>query len=82
MDLNLLQTRLETGMATATAPIIANLEQSNFISALEPYTLRGWGGIALDNYRYPWDRAFEIGMDIHLGDFPEPHKSILGLYYQ
>jgi hypothetical protein len=82
VSLELLQTRLESGMAAATAPVIENLERSNFISALEPYALRGWGGIALDNYRYPWDRAFEIGMDIGLGDFTEPHEALLGLYYK
>ena len=82
VSLELLQARLESGMKTATAPVIRNLERSNFISALEPYGVRGWGGIGLDNYRYPWDRAFEIGMDIHLGEFTEPHESILGLYYK
>ena len=82
VPLDLLQARLESGMAAATAPVMENLERSNFISSLEPYALQGWGGIALDNYRYPWDRAFEIGMDIALGEFTEPHKEILGLYYK
>ena len=75
--------RLESGMAEATAPVIENLERSNFISDLAPnYAERGWGGIALENYRFPWDRAFEIGMDIKLGEFTEPHEQILGVYYQ
>ncbi len=75
--------RLESGMAEATAPVIENLERSNFISGLAPnYAERGWGGIALENYRFPWDRAFEIGMDIKLGEFTEPHEQILGVYYQ
>ena len=75
--------RLESGMAAATAPVIENLERSNFISALAPnYAERGWGGIALENYRFPWDRAFEIGMDIKLGEFTEPHAQMLGVYYQ
>ena len=70
-------------MAAATAPVIENLERSNFISALAPnYAERGWGGIALENYRFPWDRAFEIGMDIKLGEFTEPHAQMLGVYYQ
>ena len=46
------------------------------------YAERGWGGIELTDYRFPWDRAFEIGMDIRLGAFTEPHKSVMGLYYQ
>lgn len=77
--------RLESGMAAATAGVIANLERSNFISALPSageYAERGWGGVELTNYRFPWDRAFEIGMDIRLGDFTEPHKQVLGIYYQ
>lgn len=75
--------RLESGMAAATKDVIANLERSNFISDLAPnYAERGWGGITLENYRFPWDRAFEIGMDIRLGDFTEPHESVLGFYYQ
>ena len=77
--------RLEAGMAEATAPVIENLERSNFISALPSageYAERGWGGVELTNYRFPWDRAFEIGMDIQLGDFTEPHQSFLGIYYQ
>lgn len=77
--------RLESGMAAATADVIANLERSNFISALPSageYAERGWGGVELTNYRFPWDRAFEIGMDIRLGDFTEPHKQVLGIYYQ
>ena len=67
--------RLESGMAAATADVIANLERSNFISALPSaweYAERGWGGVELTNYRFPWDRAFEIGMDIRLGEFTEP----------
>ena len=68
--------RLESGMEAAAAPVIANLERSNFISALPPtreYAERGWGGVELTGYCFPWDRAFEIGMDIRLGDFTEPH---------
>ena len=53
------------------------------ISALPPaeeYAERGWGGVALEDYSFPWDRAFEIGMEIRLGDFTEPHESFLGVY--
>ena len=75
--------RLESGMEAAAAPVIANLERSNFISDLAPnYTERGWGGVELTGYCFPWDRAFEIGMDIRLGDFTEPHESVLGVYYR
>ena len=67
-------------MDEETADVLKNLERSNFISSLEPYEEQGWGGVALENYRFPWDRVFEISMDIRLGDFTEPHKKVLGLY--
>lgn len=82
IDLAAVQARLESGMAAAAGDVVRNLERSNFISSLEPYEERGWGGIQLDNYRFPWDRAFEIGMDIRLGAFTEPHKQVMGVYYQ
>ena len=85
IDLEAVQARLERGMDDATAKVIDNLEHSNFISALPPtgeYVERGWGGVELTNYRFPWDRAFEIGMDIRLGEFTQPHEKILGFYYQ
>lgn len=82
IDLAAVQERLESGMTEATADVIKNLERSNFISDLGPTDLRGWGGIELTDYRFPWDRAFEIGMDIKLGAFTEPHENLLGVYYQ
>lgn len=85
IDRQAVMDRLESGMETAAAKVIENLERSNFISGVtsgEGYTERGWGGIKLDNYRFPWDRAFEIGMDIQLGKFTEPHETFLGIYYQ
>lgn len=66
--------RLEEGMKRETAPVIRNLERSSFLSS-DSYNgeteERRWGGIALENYRFPWDRAFEIGMDIRLGEFTD-----------
>ena len=77
---------LERRMTEETAEVIRNLERSNFISELPEgkgeYSERGWGGIALENYRYPWDRAFEMSMDIQLGECTEPHKKVLGVYYK
>ena len=86
IDRDALLALMERRMAEETADVIANLERSNFISALAAdggeYAERGWGGIVLDNYRFPWDRAFEMSMDIHLGEWTEPHESLLGLYYK
>ena len=59
--------------AKETAKVIRNLERSCFLSRLDGESggseERRWGGVALENYRFPWDRAFEIGMDIRLGEF-------------
>ena len=81
IDREAVQARLERGMDGAVKDVIKNLQRSNFF-ALEPGGERGWGGVALENYRFPWDRAFEIGMDIRLGEFTEPHEKILGIYYR
>lgn len=70
LDRENLLSRLEAGMEKETAPVIRNLERSSFLSSLEEEPEeRRWGGVALENYRFPWDRAFEIGMDIRLGEF-------------
>lgn len=69
VDREALLERLEGGMAKQTAAVIRNLEKSSLITSLEPYAEKNWGGIALESYRFPWDRAFEIGMDIRLGEF-------------
>lgn len=78
--------RLESGMASATRNVVRNLERSNLMISLDQSAenggLAGWGGIELENYRFPWDRAFEIGMDIRLGDLTEVHQAVLGVYYQ
>ncbi len=79
IDRSALLKRLEQGMDEAAKPVIRNLERSQFLSDLpptRPYGTRSWGSIQLTNYRFPWDRAFEIGpwdrafeigMDILLG---------------
>ena len=77
--------RLQRGMDAAVEPVIENLEQSNFISALpsaREYAERGWGGVQTTGYYFPWDRAFEIEMEILLGEFTEPHEKMLGIYYK
>lgn len=81
IDREAVQARLERGMDSAVKDVIQNFQRSNFF-ALEPDEEKGWGGVALENYRFPWERAFEIGMDIRLGAFTEPHQRILGIYYQ
>lgn len=82
IDRAAVQERLETGMEASVQQVLANLETSNLIASLEPYEEMGWGTVDLDGYRFPWDRAFEIGMDIHLGPFTQPHAELFGIYYQ
>ncbi len=67
-------------MEEETGSVIENLERSNFIASLEPYSERGWGGIELENYRFPWSRTFEMTMDVMAGRSTEPHENILGIY--
>ena len=43
-------------------------------------TTAGSGSVLLGNYRFPWDRAFEIGMDIELGAFTAQHKGTYEMY--
>ena len=77
--------RLTAGMETATAPVLKNLERSNLLTGLNPHadtTLAGWGTVSLSNYRFPWDRAFEIDMDMDISAPTQPHKNILGIYYR
>ena len=77
-------------MDGATSEGVKNLERSNLLTSLKPdghsgqpvWEERGWGGILLSDYHFPWDRAFEMDMEIRLGAFTEPHKNVLGIYYQ
>ena len=85
-DREVILRRLEQGMEAAARSVVKNLERSNCIVSLDRSAenggLAGWGSVTLSNYRFPWDRAFEIGMDLEIGDFTQPHKSVLGIYYK
>ena len=59
--------RLTAGMDKATAPVLKNLERSSLFIGLKPHVdtvTAHWGKVCLSNYRFPWNRAFEIDMDI------------------
>ena len=67
IDRNAVLTRLEQGMENSTRSVLNNLEHSRWIASLPPaaeWSLRDWPSLELTGYRFPWDRAFEIGMDI------------------
>ena len=65
--------RLESGMEKSARKVLKNLEHSKLIVSLNRSAGNcaevKWVKIELENYRFPWDRAFEIGMDIRLGEF-------------
>ncbi len=62
-------------MEKSTKKVLKNLEQSDLIVSLVPYEELGWGEIQLGNYRFPWERIFEIGMDVAIDGFTTPHAS-------
>ncbi len=85
LDRDAITARLTAGMDAATASVLKNLEHSNLLIGLKPHmdtALAGWGTVTLSNYRFPWARAFEIDMDIAISPLSEPHKAVLGIYYQ
>lgn len=83
LDRDAITARLAEGMDDAAAPVVKNLEHSSLLISLkEDAVSAGWGAIALSNYRFPWERAFEMDMDLAIDPPGQPHKRILGLYYQ
>lgn len=73
--------KLSAEMDRGTGAVLANLERSNLLTDLCG-GMAGWGSVALENVRYPWQRVFEVRMDIRLGSLTAAHKEILGFYYQ
>lgn len=80
IDLEAVQKELEQGMTDSTKAVLKNLSGSNLIVSLEQYEassgaegLMGWGGISLSSWRFPWQRVFEVRMDLSLGALTEPH---------
>lgn len=53
-------------MKKSSAPVLRNLEKSEFVSSLPEYETEPWGEIELNNFNFPWNRAFEIRMDINI----------------
>ena len=80
-DLDAVLERLAAEMARGTKAVIANLERSNLLTDLHG-GMAGWGSVELENFRYPWQRVFEVRMEISLGDLTAAHKSVLGIRYQ
>jgi len=80
IDLDAVQKKLEKGMKESTKDVLKNLSQSNLIISLEDYEtsdgaegIAGWGEVRLSNWRFPWQRVFEVRMDMTLGELQESH---------
>lgn len=55
---------LESDMAVSAAPVLENFRSGKILVSLSPWAEADCGTLALSNYRFPWNRIFEIGMDI------------------
>ena len=72
--------KLETGMAESTKAVLKNLNHSHLIISLKEFEasggtegLAGWGNLDLENWRFPWQRVFEVRMDMTIGELTKPH---------
>lgn len=87
IDTTAVQQKLETEMESSTKAVLKNLSRSNLIVSLEDDQagdrgLAGWGELSLSGWRFPWQRIFEVRMDMQVGALTEPHKAVLGFYYK
>ena len=57
---------MSSQMKKSAAPVIRNLENSEYISSLSDYNTESWGEIELRDFNFPWNRAFEIRMKISI----------------
>ena len=52
---------------TCSVPLILDrINQSEIITSLVTYTESSHGTVSADNFRYPWNRTFEMTFDIHV----------------
>ena len=50
--------------------ILGKINSSRFITSLAPYRTSEHGKISADNYRYPWDRTFEMTFTVSVEKTP------------
>lgn len=67
-DVDALTGFMSNQMAKAASPVVKNLEKSSFISSLDGYELSEWENVELSGFNFPWNRAFEIRMDVLIGN--------------
>ncbi|MPN42258.1 hypothetical protein SDC9_189814 [bioreactor metagenome] len=51
-------------MEASAAPVLANFSGGKIITSLSPWAEEECGTLTVSGYRFPWNRVFEIGMDI------------------
>ena len=73
--------KLEQEMNRGTRDVVNNLERSNLLTDLTGGQA-GWGSVEPADFSYPWQRVFEVRMDLRLGDLTAPHWKLLGIWYQ
>lgn len=79
LDRDAITARLAEGMDDAAAPCgekSGTQQPPDFPEGGCPCPA-GWGAIALSNYRFPWERAFEMDMDLAIdppGSAPQTHS--------
>ena len=56
---------LEADMGVSAAPVLENFSGGKILTSLSPWIEEDCGALTISNYRFPWNRVFEIGMDIH-----------------
>ncbi len=65
IDRTLVLSALEADMAVSAAPVLANFSGGKILMSLSPWMEADCGTLTLSDYRFPWNRVFEIGMEIH-----------------
>ena len=72
IDRDAVTARLEQGMRESTRPVLKNFSGSTLPVSADPLSPGGtwrWPSLTLSGYAFPWDRAFEISMQIAVGTF-------------
>ncbi len=54
-----------SGYGSYTA-IVKQINDSPVITSLSPYTVSGHETVSVDNFRYPWERTFEMTFDVNV----------------
>jgi hypothetical protein len=86
IDLDAVSQMLSDKMWDSTKKVLDNFAHSNLIVSLaasgnnEAYETVGCGEIAMSDWTFPWNRVFEVRMDITVGALTESHKKVLWFY--